>query len=526
MFNLNINVSSKFLFVIVLLLCVHKSLLEFSLPLTSLSNISPQNGYISAMQSFSENKCYKSLTAEQSKSESSCNLIIFPLDYEYLTNDLHVTPIEENLHFLFQDTLVMKFMKKIYEDPFSSILVYTSKRDTYIENLSIDKDDILTDLGKKIYDNGNNKNFIFECGDYMALRYDIGAMLTYGIRINFRNKNDKVRYESNLNQAKFGKFTLIFPEIKKFLSSKKIYDAKIELYVCQIGGTVKNYNIKNAMENNQFLLSNCTIDNIEECEMYVKELYDYIDNIFGTQKKDDNILIPMERFTPFSISKETNLILDEEYKRDLISLSASSRKNLQYRMIMIDYLLVMFKQILTFYPIYIKELPSLNERLLSYYNLLIENNSISSCYRNVKEISLCSDNLLNRLIDYHSLYQEITTFVNEFNYEKVITLSLTKHFCLPKNIDWDNSSYIYIKLLRNEYYITSNFGLTCNKESEMIFVCTDGIMTITIEIQMLLHESERLVKCTNDYFGFHIEHFVSTYMEEEPNDYYINLNYI
>ena len=186
----------------------------------------------------------------------------------------------------------------------------------------------------------------------------------------------------------------------------------------------------------------------------------------------------------------------------------------------------MFKQILTFYPIYIKELPSLNERLLSYYNLLIENNSISSCYRNVKEISLCSDNLLNRLIDYHSLYQEITTFVNEFNYEKVITLSLTKHFCLPKNIDWDNSSYIYIKLLRNEYYITSNFGLTCNKESEMIFVCTDGIMTITIEIQMLLHESERLVKCTNDYFGFHIEHFVSTYMEEEPNDYYINLNYI
>ena len=45
-------------------------------------------------------------------------------------------------------------MKKIYEDPFSSILVYTSKRDTYIENLSIDKDDILTDLGKKIYDNG------------------------------------------------------------------------------------------------------------------------------------------------------------------------------------------------------------------------------------------------------------------------------------------------------------------------------------------------------------------------------------
>ena len=162
-----------------------------------------------------------------------------------------------------------------------------------------------------------------------------------------------------------------FPEIKKFLSSKKIYDAKIELYVCQIGGTVKNYNIKNAMENNQFLLSNCTIDNIEECEMYVKELYDYIDNIFGTQKKDDNILIPMERFTPFSISKETNLILDEEYKRDLISLSASSRKNLQYRMIMIDYLLVMFKQILTFYPIYIKELPSLNERLLSYYNLYL-----------------------------------------------------------------------------------------------------------------------------------------------------------
>ena len=104
MFNLNINVSSKFLFVIVLLLCVHKSLLEFSLPLTSLSNISPQNGYISAMQSFSENKCYKSLAAEQSKSKSSCNLIIFPLDYEYLTNDLHVTPIEENLHFLFFDS--------------------------------------------------------------------------------------------------------------------------------------------------------------------------------------------------------------------------------------------------------------------------------------------------------------------------------------------------------------------------------------------------------------------------------------
>ena len=65
----------------------------------------------------------------------------------------------------------------------------------YIENIWKNNTDILTETGKSVYQNGNNKNFINECGEYMLKRYDIGLVLIYSVKIIFQTDRDKRKYQ-------------------------------------------------------------------------------------------------------------------------------------------------------------------------------------------------------------------------------------------------------------------------------------------------------------------------------------------
>ena len=64
-----------------------------------------------------------------------------------------------------------------------------------------------------------------------------------------------------------------------------------------MGGELTNDHIKNAIDNNNFLLSNCTIAHIEECEIYIEELVEYY-NVFSKQKEQKlNLKVLDERIS-------------------------------------------------------------------------------------------------------------------------------------------------------------------------------------------------------------------------------------
>ena len=122
--------------------------------------------------------------------------------------------------------------------------------------------------------------------------------------------------------------------------------------------------------------------------------------------------------------------------------------------------------------------------------------------------------------DFNTLYNNITEFSNFFNYEDVITLNLTNHFCLPNNMNWEPNLSIYIKSLQGDYYIDSNFGLQCSKEDHILFTCTDGSMSFKIK---LTFSDKTMITCINEYFGIHIEHYIPGHVEQKKNDYFINI---
>lgn len=489
----------------------------FTYPNTSLDNVSPSSGYVSSKVAISDELCFQPSLSQNPDSTTDHNLITFPLSLEYITSHLHISPLENNIHYLFQDNKFMQFVKKVNANKFSSNLVYFSMLDGTINN-QFDKDNLLTETGKKIYDNGNNKNFVLQCGNYLILKYDIGMMLDYAIRINFRRSSDKAKYECTLNQIRFGHFKNIFFELRRYLYSLKIYDAILELYVFQLGGELTNDHIKNAIDNNNFLLSNCTIAHIEECEIYIEELVEYY-NVFSKQKEQKLNLVPLEHFTPVSLSKESTLKVDENYQLDLLNGKLFYRSNLMRRINLVHNLLSSFNQIILFYPLKIEQFSIIHQNLIKYYDVLIRENSISNCYSNLFELETCTNYLLNAG-DFNTLYNNITEFSNFFNYEDVITLNLINHFCLPNNMNWEPNLSIYIKSLQGDYYIDSNFGLQCSKEDHILFTCTDGSMSFKIK---LTFSDKTMITCINEYFGIHIEHYIPGHVEQKKNDYFINI---
>lgn len=491
--------------------------ISFTYPNTSLDNVSPSSGYVSLNVAISDELCFKPSLSQNQGSETEHNLITFPLSLEYITSHLHISPLENNIRYLFQDNKFMQFVKKINEDQYSSNLVYFSMLDGSINN-QFDKENILTDTGKKIYDNGNNKEFILKCGNYLLSKYDIGMMLVYAIRIHFRRSSDKVNYESRLNQIRFGHFKNIFIEMRRYLYSLKIYDAIIELYVFQLGGELTNEHIKSAIAINNFLLSNCTIEHIEQCEIYIEELVEYY-NTFSKQKEEKLNLVPLEHFTPISLIRESTLKLNEKYLLELLYGKLSYRADLLRRIDLVHKLLSSFNQIEIFYPLKIEQFSLLHQNLKNYYDELIKENSISNCYSDLFDIENCTQYLLN-IGEFNMLYNNITEFSNYFNYEDVITLNLSNHFCLPNNMNWEPNRSIFIKSLNEDYYIDSNFGLQCSIEDSLVFICTDGIMNFTIKLTI---SDKTMISCINEYFGVRIEHYIEGHVEQKKNDYYITI---
>ena len=497
---------------------------NFNYPLTSLENVSPGSGYVSSKVSISELQCYQPSLSQVSLSKSSCNLIFFPIEIDHLLSNLNIYPISHSISYICQSSILMQYINKI-TDSFSVTLSFMSMLHNYIENIWKNNTDILTETGKSVYQNGNNKNFINECGEYMLKRYDIGLVLIYSVKIIFQTDRDKRKYQQFYKRGNYDHFNTFFFFLKRHLNSLKLYDVTLELYAIQIGGFHKNEEINEA-RNNNFLITTCTLDTLNECVKYVDKLTDYFTKDFDKQKNEKSKIVPLEKVYPLDVSEYSSLKLDYEYKEQLVHSIFHRRLLLMQRIEEVKYFLTQLNYIDKFYHIKLEKIAEFQTQLQKYYNALIHENNIYNCYRNLANIHECSDRLLERIFDYHQFRTNLREFSNHFNYEKIITLNIENNFCLPKNVFWQERGYLFITENEDEYYIKSNFGVTCKKLDCCSFDCSDGIIDFKIKVEKMLHESERVVVCTSEYFGFKIEEYMSVELEEERNEYYINLEYL
>lgn len=490
------------------------------IPLTTLQDIAPGKGFISAKSSLSLYKCFKVSSASEGGAWSGCNLLYFPVFYSKVLSNLKLEITQQFTHFKLHDNILMRFLNKIIETEFTVTLSYFSMRSSYQKYDYNAASDILTEEGKEIYQNGNNKNFLNECGDYLIKTYNEGLVLIYSIKIFFRTKNEKKIFLKTYNNNPYGHFKDFFKSLTKTMLSLGIYDAIFELNGIQIGGLYNNEVINKAKEND-FVIAKCTIDTINECEQYVDNLIDYFLKDFMNQKDSKIKLIPLEKIEAIQLVQVFPLPIKEfphDEEQDTIN---SMRSALINRLDIVYELLNHFKHIESFYKIKLEEIPEFIQELQNYYDLLLKNNLIANCYADLEKIAQCSKTLLSQTINYDKLISKLKLFFSNFNFEKVLAVDMKGRFCLPNNMSWSDKKYLYIRQFRDDRYILTDFGLKCDKDGTYSFTCTDGIIEFTIKISHVSHDPEKTIVCTNNHFGGTITNFQYVPIKEQRNEYYV-----
>lgn len=325
------------------------------------------------------------------------------------------------------------------------------------------------------------------------------------------------------HKNQFGHFKDFFKSLVKSLFSLRIYDAIFELNGIQIGGLYNNEIINKAKEND-FVIAKCTLETINQCEQYVDNLVDYFLGDFMNQKNSKKKIIPLQKIEATQLLQAVSLpIKDFPHDEKQETITSHMRFALIDRLDLVYELLNHFKLIESLYPIKLQEIPELIKELQNYFDLLLKDNLIASCYVDLENIEQCSRTLLTQIVNYDKLIGKVKQFFEKFNIEKVLAIDMKGRFCLPNNMGWSGKKYIYIRQLGNERSIWNDIGLKCNKDGNYSFTCTDGIIEFSIKISQVAHDPEKKIICTNNQFGRTITNFQYVPIDEQRNEYYTSI---
>ena len=516
----------ELLFFLFLLLSIHLCKEDepfVNIPKTFLEKFTPNKGYISSKNTISNLKCFNFIKSKLSDTGHSCNLIYFPIEFEHVCHNLGLISVEDNIHYKLQDSVTKRYLNTIIDDDYSFSYSYLSVISLYAyADYNESANLLLSEEGKKIYDNGNNSDFFNQCGDYLITKFAVGMYLVYSVRIEFMTSKEKSSFYNAHSQHDFTAFKDFFHQLKKYLYSMHMSNVKIELYAIQIGGRINNDVVNTAMRNN-FLVTTCTLETIEECDKYSDDLETYFKNDFYNQKEEKFNRVPLEEFSVIRYGKNSNAF---SIKSSIDVSITKNQSRLTKRMVQVNYLIKQLKHIKSSYPIEVKEINSFLETLQKYYEQLLFNNSVANCYQDFDNISECTETLLTKIIDYNKYIRELKSFFDEFNFEDVFEITFRDNLCLPNHLRWVSSGNFQARRFRREYYIVTDFGIFCKKFDKYNFICSDGIVEFNMKIEDMLNESEKTFICKNTQFGISFEHFVFGSAVKERNLFYLNLDNI
>ncbi|MCT4635259.1 MAG: hypothetical protein N4A31_03300 [Rickettsiales bacterium] len=230
-----------------------------------------------SQQLVENNRCYSTTVSGISSVESVIALneaMVFEefvkalnLDFSYGSINLFKTGGESDFYrTVMDDYLSMSF--NYYQTTLQEVLLQVNGMG----------EEILTDEGKTLYNNGNNIYFGIECGDNFISSYKEGAMLLMSIKLAFYTHQEKLSFE-----ASSGNIGVFSEDIQEWAQKTKAA-GKISIIAYQKGGIPSELaNILDKSSEGDYYSISCSLQDMDACVDTANSMLDYAYSDFSTQ---------------------------------------------------------------------------------------------------------------------------------------------------------------------------------------------------------------------------------------------------
>jgi hypothetical protein len=397
--------------------------------------IQPGMGYSSDSQSLAKAICYKTVTVLKS-GQSSLLHFNEAIDYNKMLQTFNLDVDIKGGYGLFSTNDMFQYMKTIQDDSLSlSINYYQKVSDNVVMTFSYDPKNILTDVGKNIYQDGKNPMFRLLCGDYLITSYEEGAVLILSMKILFSSKEEKKNFQTKIGVS-VGGFINASASINKAAEEMKL-SGRIEISAYQMGGDPTQLSKLLASS-----VIDCDIKDIKSCQDTAKSLINYVSNIFPTQfSKDEkgvwtSSLVPLNSYQKDYLVSDFGLKLTPSYVTDKVK---ENRKNLVNFYNKFNYYINSLDYIIKKYPVKTERIfsdyfDSLNYNLNSLITGDGQNRAID-CFTFPFKCPQIYDNIYKQL--NLTIVDSITNLFEEMKYYIEYSVPMGNTDCVPDDVQWD-----------------------------------------------------------------------------------------
>jgi tetratricopeptide (TPR) repeat protein len=281
-------------------------------------------GYSSDSQQVSLQKCYDAETNYLS-TEGTVEVKGL-LSFNQLVNTLKVHTSSKTDFFFFSDSDESHYLKSI-EDTESSLslnFVHTVKGKVSV-NLKGGGINGLNQLGKDLYQDGNNRFFGIVCGDQYITGFTQGAMLLMSINIHFADHSEKENFEQHRGGSSFLNIFSSSEDIQRIIN-QHVVKGYVTIQAYQKGGDPGQLSkILNKDPSGHYYAFTCDMQNMVNCVRVADGMLDYAKDNFPNQinfnPTTSKGLVPLgigfSEYIPIGLiglKEPTSLVTDEVIK--------------------------------------------------------------------------------------------------------------------------------------------------------------------------------------------------------------------
>lgn len=245
-------------------------------------SISPGRGFSSDSQQMASQVCYNVIQGQISGQKSYINLAT-AISFSELQKNLHIDINAKTKFWIFSANAEANYMRSIQNKDASISLNYYqyATGDITIQTKGFGQE-ALNKFGENAYQNGTNPYFGLMCGDNFVSSYEVGALLTLGINIEFKSTREKTKFEA-IAGGSFADIVSASSKIEKIINETKIVGS-VSMQAFQIGGDPSQLaHILSKDPNGEYYATSCSLSAMDKCARAAHGLLDYAKNDFIKQ---------------------------------------------------------------------------------------------------------------------------------------------------------------------------------------------------------------------------------------------------
>ena len=492
--------------------------------ITSLDAVTNHTGYVSYKRTFADVECYQPSHVNVTFDDSNVKLYDERENtFDVVVMELNLVMVDYTVHYLLRSNMLMRFVRIARDDDVSIAFVYMKSICGEVECVFDEKGKgMFTDTGRAKWNEGMNKEFLKECGDFVIRKYDVGIALIYVYKLSFESRYMKdvfMKRHSNDND-KLGRFDVFVKRMEFKLKKYNIYGhsnsnsnsntVKLKLYAFQLGGDV-NPLIASAMNDNSFLIStyiythnNTFITYDDSSNNSIHELAYYFNHSFPQQLKSKINFVPVEHFSVQQVQdylSEMNIDSQLLTYNDIVNNNYIPRRRLLNLVDHLDFVYEKVKYIYDYFPVRTNEIDTMYSTLKQYYDYItIDGNGIE-CFEKENGTDCVKDLIFSyKELNYREYIISLYDFIKDFHNEITYTIELHNDMCLPKGMSWSVDMVFELHKYKTFYYMTCRDStFHCYYKDNDVFKCSDGVISIDFSYDDNVSDMY-YITCANEYY--------------------------